>query len=82
LFRKPKQALRVERGRRKIEKQKEAALTEIKTKQNETITKLNVQYQTAVKAKKTFGYVGIISLLILYGAILLNDLVEIVHAYL
>ena len=41
-----------------------------------------MQYQTAVKAKKTFGYIGIISLLILYGAILLNDLVKLcMHIY-
>jgi len=66
--------LRVERARKKIEEQKETALTEIKIKKNETLAKLNTQYKTAVKVKETFGYIGIIFLSLLCTAILLNDL--------
>ena len=61
-------------GRAKLEKNKQAAIIEIKTKQNETLAKLNLQYQTADKAKKTFGYIGIITLSLLISIIILNDL--------
>ncbi len=63
-------------GRAKIEKKKQAELFVINIKKNETMAKLNVQYQTADKAKKTFGYIGIISLTLLISVILLNDLAK------
>ena len=62
--------------RAKIEKKKQAEIVVINMKKNETMAKLNVQYQTADKAKKTFGYIGIISLTLLVSMILLNDLAK------
>jgi hypothetical protein len=62
--------------RAKIEKKKQAEIVVINMKKNETLAKLNVQYQTADKAKKTFGYIGIISLTLLVSMILLNDLAK------
>jgi hypothetical protein len=44
------------------------------------LAKLNIQYQTADKAKKTFGYIGIISLTLLVSVILLNDLAKLCNA--
>jgi hypothetical protein len=62
--------------RAKIEKKKQAEIVVINMKKNETLSKLNVQYQTADKAKKTFGFIGIISLTLLISVILLNDLAK------
>ena len=44
------------------------------------MAKLNLQYQTADKAKKTFGYIGIISLTLLVSVILLNDLAKLCNS--
>jgi cell division protein ZapA (FtsZ GTPase activity inhibitor) len=52
----------------------------INIKKNESLAKLNLQYQTADKAKKTFGYIGIISLTLLVSVILLNDLAKLCNA--
>ena len=66
--------------RAKIEKKKQAEIVVINMKKNETMAKLNVQYQTADKAKKAFGYIGIISLTLLVSVILLNDLAKLCNA--
>ena len=63
-------------GRAKIEKSKQEQLALIEKNKNETLAKLNIKYATADKVKTTFGYIGIISLSLLYGAIILNDLAK------
>jgi cell division protein ZapA (FtsZ GTPase activity inhibitor) len=39
---------------------------------------LNIKYATADQIKTSFGYIGIISLSVLYGVILLNDLFKLI----
>ena len=60
-------------GRAKIEKAKQEQLAKIEIKRREAIAKLNVKYAAADKVKTSFGYIGIISLSLLYGIIILND---------
>jgi len=60
-------------GRAKIEKAKQEQLAKIEIKRREAIAKLNVKYAAADKVKTSFGYIGIISLSLLYGTIILND---------
>jgi hypothetical protein len=67
-------------GRAKIEKKKQAEIFVINIKKNESLAKLNIQYQTADKAKKTFGYIGIICLTLLVSVILLNDFAKLCNA--
>ena len=63
-------------GRAKIEKSKQEQLALIEKNKNETLAKLNIKYAAADKVKTSFGYIGIISLSLLYGAIILNDLAK------
>ena len=41
---------------------------------------MNIKFKTADQAKTSFGFIGITSLSLLFGAILLNDLVKLVNA--
>jgi cell division protein ZapA (FtsZ GTPase activity inhibitor) len=55
-------------------------LASIETKRQQALKELGMKYSTADKAKKSFAYIAIISLSILYGVILLNDLVKLFGA--
>ena len=55
-------------------------MASIETKRQQALKELDIKYSTADKAKKSFGYIGIISLSILYGIILLNDLIKLFGA--
>ena len=46
-------------GRAKIEEKKQAEIVLINIKKNEALAKLDIQYKTADRAKKTFGFIGI-----------------------
>jgi hypothetical protein len=51
-------------------------LDKIETNRKESLEKLNIKYATADKVKTSFGYIGIIFLSVLWGAIILNDLAK------
>ena len=55
-------------------------MASIETKRQQALKELDIKYSTADKAKKCFGYIGIISLSILYGVIVLNDLIKLFGA--
>ncbi len=55
-------------------------MARIETKRQQALKELGIKYSTADKAKKCFGFIGIISLSILYGVILLNDLIKLFGA--
>ncbi len=63
-------------GRAKIEKSKQEKLALIEKSKNEALAKLNIKYAAANKVKTSFGYIGIISLSLLYVTIVLNDLAK------
>ena len=62
-----------QQGRAKIEQAKQEQLATIETKRQTALAQLTVQYAAADKAKSTFGYIGIISLSVLFGSIFMND---------
>ena len=45
----------------------------IDTKKQNALKSLQIKFETIDKAKKSFGYISIISLSLLYGIIILND---------
>ena len=63
-------------GRARIEQQKQIELANIETKKQENIKKINIVYETRVKAAKTIGYIGVAFLVVLFGSIFLNDLIK------
>ncbi len=66
-------------GRAKIEEKKQAEIVLINIKKNEALAKLDIQYKTADRAKKTFGFIGIFFLTLLVTVILLNDLAKLIN---
>ena len=60
-------------GRAKIEHKKQIELANIQTQKEARLKQLNIKYETADKAKISFGYIGIIFLTILFGSIFMND---------
>ncbi len=68
-------------GRAKIEQQKQTALANIEKKKEAALNKLNIQYANADKAKKSFGYIGITFLIVLFKSIFLNDFVKLCIYY-
>ena len=42
---------------------------------------MNIQYANADKAKTSFGYIGITFLVVLFGSIILNDLIKLCIYY-
>jgi hypothetical protein len=66
-------------GRANIAKRQQEQLANIETKRQAALTQLNIKYAAADKVKKSFGYIGIISLSFLYGIILLNDLAKLIE---
>ena len=67
-------------GRAKIEEKKQAEIVLINIKKNEALAKLDIQYKTADRAKKTFGFIGIFFLSLLVTVILLNDLAKLINS--
>ena len=67
-------------GRAKIEEKKQAEIVLINIKKNEALAKLDIQYKTADRAKKTFGFIGIFFLSLLVTVILLNDLAKLFNS--
>ena len=61
-------------GRAKIEKNRLEQLAEIEAKRKEALANLNIKYALADKVKTSFGYIGIISLCLLWTMFILNDL--------
>ncbi len=61
-------------GRARIEKNRLEQLAEIEAKRKEALANLNIKYALADKVKTSFGYIGIISLCLLWSAFILNDL--------
>ena len=66
-------------GRAKIEASRLEQLVNIESKRKEALASLNIKYATADKIKTSFGYIGIISLSLLWSSIILNDLAKIFH---
>jgi hypothetical protein len=54
-------------------------LANIETKRKEALAQLNIKYESADKAKTSFGYIGIIFLSSIWGLIVLNDLMKLFH---
>ena len=61
-------------GRALIKQQQQAALDKIQKNKEAALKQLDIQYASVDKAKQSFGYIGIISLSLLFGVIILNDL--------
>ncbi len=68
-------------GRARIEQQKKTALENIEKNKEAALTALNIQYAIADKAKKSFGYIGITCLVVLFGSIFLNDFIKLCIYY-
>jgi hypothetical protein len=66
------------KGIAQIEKSKQEQLAKIEKQRLAALQALNIKYATADQIKTSFGYIGIISLSVLYGVILLNDLVKLI----
>ena len=67
-------------GRARIEQARLEELGKIETRRKEALASLNIKFKTADQAKTSFGFIGITSLSLLFGAILLNDLVKLMNA--
>ena len=68
-------------GRAKIEQQKQIELTNIQTQKEARLKQLDIEYETADKAKTSFGYIGITFLTVLFGSIFLNDFLKVCIHY-
>ena len=51
-------------------------MTNIQKNKAAALSKLNIQYASADKAKTSFGYIGITFLTVLFGSIFLNDFIK------
>ena len=61
--------------------QKEIELAKIEKRRIEALEKLNRDYYYWDKAAKAFGYIGISSLVLLFGSIFGNDLIKLISFY-
>jgi hypothetical protein len=68
-------------GRARIEKQKEIDSAKIEKRRIEALEKLNIKYEHWDKAAKSFGYIGITSLFLLFSIIFGNDLIKLISFY-
>jgi hypothetical protein len=68
-------------GRALIKEQQQAALVNIQKNKEAALNKLNIQYASADKAKKSFGYIGITFLAVLFGSVFLNDILKLFIYY-
>ncbi len=63
-------------GRANIAKSQQQQLANIETKRKEALAQLNIKYESADKAKTSFGYIGIIFLSSIWFLIIGNDLMK------
>ncbi len=68
-------------GRARIEEQKQAALTNIQKNRDAALKQLDIQYASADKAKKSFGFIGITFLAVLFGSVFANDFIKLCSYY-
>ena len=68
-------------GRAKIEHKKQIELENIQTQKLTRLKQLDIKYETADKAKTSFGYIGITFLTVLFGTIFLNDFLKVCIYY-
>ena len=61
-------------GRALIEQSRLIQLADIEANRKAALARLNIQYAIADKAKTSFGYIGIISLCLIWSAFILNDM--------
>jgi hypothetical protein len=61
-------------GRARIEKNRLEQIAKIEERRKEALATLNIKYESADKVKTSFGYIGIISLCLLWSVFILNDL--------
>ncbi len=64
-----------------IKEQQQAALIKIQKNKEAALKQLNIQYESADKAKKSFGIIGITFLTCLFGGVFLNDLFKLIVYY-
>jgi hypothetical protein len=48
----------------------------IQASKKAALNQLNIKYESADKAKQSFGFIGITFLSVLFGSIILNDLIK------
>jgi hypothetical protein len=68
-------------GRATIKEQQQAALIKIQKNKEAALKQLNIQCESADKAKKSFGIIGITFLTCLFGGVFLNDLFKLIIYY-
>ena len=68
-------------GRALIKEQQQAALNKIQKNKEAALTELDIKYASADKAKKSFGFIGIAFLAALFGSVFLNDLIKVLIYY-
>jgi len=68
-------------GRALIKEQQQAALNKIQKNKEAALTELDIKYASADKAKKSFGFIGIAFLAVLFGSVFLNDLIKLFIYY-
>ena len=68
-------------GRARILYQKEIELAKIEKRRIEALEKLNIKYEHWDKVAKSFGYIGLTSIVLLFGSIFGNDLIKLISFY-
>jgi len=63
-------------GRTLIQQKQQAALANIRASKKAALNHLNIKYASADKAKQSFGFIGITFLSVIFGSIILNDLIK------
>ena len=66
--------------RARIEKIRLKEIANIETKRKEALAKLKIEYKIADQVKTSFGIIGLISLFLLFGSILLNDFAKLMNS--
>ena len=56
-------------------------MAKIETRRIEALEKLNIKYEHWDKAAKSLGYIGIMSIVLLFGSIFGNDLIKLISFY-
>jgi hypothetical protein len=68
-------------GRALIKEQQQAALANIQKNKEAALNELDLKYASADKAKKSFGFIGIAFLAVLFGSVFLNDILKLFIYY-
>ena len=66
-------------GRANIENSKNIQIANIETNKIEQLKSLDIKFANVDAAKKSFGYIAVISLSILFGSIFLNDFIKLAN---